>query len=127
MEREFVNYEQAIALQELGFNEECFGYYGANGSRLSREFHCYNSDYSHLLAYAAAPLYQQAFRFFREKFKASGEVCIEANRRNDPNKWMFNITYLERNTYSHSETTYLSYEEAELACLNKLIEIIKSK
>lgn len=69
MEREFINYEQAATLQDLGFNEECFGYYGANGSRLSREFHCYNSDYiEHLSIYVAAPLYQQAFRFFREKY-----------------------------------------------------------
>ena len=27
MNKEFVNYEQALALKELGFNESCFGYY----------------------------------------------------------------------------------------------------
>lgn len=128
MKKEFVNPEQALMLKELGFSEECFGYYKSGDKMLFREFHCYNFDYvEHLSIYFAAPLYQQAFRFFREKFKISGEVCIEANHRNDPNKWMFSITYLEINTYSHSKMTYPSYEEAQSACLDKLIEIVKSK
>lgn len=128
MKREFINYEQALILKELGFNEECFGNWGNVGEK---EPHLSNSKTDNQSQYygqiCSAPLYQQAFRFFREEFKISSEVCIEANHRNDPNKWMFSLTYLERNTYSHSKTTYHSYEEAQSACLDKLIEIVKSK
>jgi hypothetical protein len=39
---------------------------------------------------------------------------------------MFSITYLNEDAmYEHSKTTFENYEEAELACLNKLIEIVK--
>ena len=30
MKNEFIPYEQALQLKELGFNEQCFGYYVGN-------------------------------------------------------------------------------------------------
>lgn len=70
-------------------------------------------------------LYQQAFRWFREKYKLEGFTEMS----NDFNWYKFTIYYylsdckkcvdwgLEMNTY----------EEAELACLKKMIEIVKNK
>ena len=32
MNKEFIPYDQALALKELGFDEPCFGYYNYNGT-----------------------------------------------------------------------------------------------
>ena len=61
MEENFVSYEIDLVLRELGFNEECLGIY--YGDTLSYD---YNPEmYSSKLP---AALYQQAFKFFREKY-----------------------------------------------------------
>jgi hypothetical protein len=70
MNKEFISYEQALALKELGFDEPCFGYYYPyyyndriyfEGSRLKVSNDCNN------LALVKAPLYQQAFRWLYQK------------------------------------------------------------
>ena len=62
----------------------------------------------------AAPLYQQAFRFFREKYKSNFIIGFG----NDGGYYRIG------NLFSK---WYKTYEEAELECLKKLIEIIKNK
>jgi hypothetical protein len=64
------------------------------------------------------PLYQQAFRFFREKYSMHGYV-------EGAYPWFrFYINWDDDRCEGHKESTY---EEAELACLKKLIEIVKQK
>ena len=58
MEKEFIPYEQALALKELGFDEPCLKSYGDDGL-------LNQNDHS---LYLSAPLYQQASRWFREKY-----------------------------------------------------------
>jgi hypothetical protein len=58
IEKEFIPYEQALALKELGFDEPCFGSYDPFGSK---QLSC-----SGIYTYGnciAAPLYQQAINF----------------------------------------------------------------
>jgi hypothetical protein len=73
----------------------------------------------------SAPLYQQAFRWFREKYNLEGIPQHAEDRL----WYKFHIsTYLEygkKNIYAGFE--YPTYEKAEYACLNKLIEIVKNK
>jgi hypothetical protein len=131
MEKEFVPYEQALALKELGFDEPCFGYYKENQYELNKEFHCYNSDYvENLGVYIAAPLYQQAFSFFREKYKLYPEIGL--HDREDEKTWRLTISILGYYELAYNQNVgkepyYKTYEEAELACLTKLIEIVKTK
>jgi hypothetical protein len=40
---------------------------------------------------------------------------------------MFSITFLKTNLYTYSEITYNTYEEAENACIDNLIEIDKQE
>jgi len=118
MNKEFVPNEQALALRELGFDEPCFGYYGSHQIyfwTVKTAGH-YDNDNNAL----PAPLYQQAFRFFREKHgfynqihKGYGWEGIIRNSVNGDIEW--------------HDGTYNSPEEAELACLIKLIEIVKQK
>jgi hypothetical protein len=126
MEKEFVTYDLALRMKQLGFDEECFYVKPLNGNT---EFFYTPSDYDDFAEQkeleVGMPLFQQAFRWFREKYDLLNDIGISASRRNDINKWMYSIIYLDRNTYTHSEKTYNTYEEAELACLKKIIEIVE--
>ena len=122
MNKEFVSYEQALALKELGFDEPCFAWYNDNGNYMlgidevrfdtKKTYHFNNTDS------VSAPLYQQAFRWFREKHNLIG--LVEGGYDNGKN--IFTYVILD----DLVDNYYSTYEEAELACLNKLIEIIKN-
>jgi len=118
MNKEFIPYEQALALKELGFDEPCVSSYSKQG-QLSDLADCYTiSNYKEQLFYLA-PLYQQAFKWFREKYglviviKPISDIKLELG---------YNLT---KNGLIMKACT--TYEEAELACLIKLIEIVKNK
>ena len=67
MNKEFVPYEQALELKELGFDEPCFGYYNVDPQFKTPPFNMVKPFKNEWCL--PAPLYQQAFRFFREKYK----------------------------------------------------------
>ena len=131
IENEFIPYDQALELKELGCDEPCFAFYGLSRDdyktiRLSIFQNLktdYLSDVHHLDVTCDAPLYQQAFRFFREKYMLSGEIYIFKNI------WNFDIEDISNSIqlYTSDIMCYNSYEEAELACIKKLIEIAKEQ
>ena len=136
MKKDFVPYELAVKLKALGFDEECFSYYDLNnkpnffGADGLMDTHCVQVN---------RPTFSQAFRWFREKYNVrqnimdfiDDEVGIE---------WDYEIatigTDLDENgnykpliEYSTDDENrkFKTYEEAELDCLTKLIEIVKNK
>ena len=126
---EFIPYEQALELKELGFDELCIAYYDQwvdTNNEVKQMFRVgeVKGVFDNI---TPAPLYQQAFRWFREKYNITSEISISANHRNDAKKWMHSVTNLEVMLYTNSDITFETYEEAELACLKKLIEIAKNK
>jgi len=114
MNKEFIPYEQALELKELGFDEECLAIYNINEEL---ETGYYQNKYV-----IAAPLYQQAFRWFREKHNLL--YTIEEVWEEDTEYYVVEITTHNRVDDFLQECTY---EEAELACLKKLIELVKQK
>ena len=68
-----------------------------------------------------APLYQQAFRWFREKF----ESTIHIYQYQDTQRWDFDVYDNTPEEEDFGNPSYDTYEEAELECLKKLIEIAK--
>lgn len=124
MEKEFVPYEQALALKELNAYIECFGFYWFNGSTniWVLETKEYEDEYSKTIS---APTFSQAFRFFREKYDLVGWIRRRAGFHKEYSWYISDFNDDDPNEYEfdlHIET----YEEAELACLNKLIEIVKN-
>jgi len=128
MNKEFVPYEEALALKDLGFDEPCFGGYYENIedekylalfdlNKLETEVSVLNGNDDIL-----APLYQQVFRWFRNK--GFGINIYSKDSKNID--WYFLI---ERpiGGRDSSDNVLKSYEEAELECLKKLIEIVKAK
>ena len=115
MNREFTPYYIALKLKELGFDESCFGFYYDDGELKIKEGNISR------LGYINAPTFSQAFRWFREKHKIDSHVD-----RGFKDEYYYTI--LENRKYRPINGFYNnSYEEAELACLDKLIEIVESK
>jgi hypothetical protein len=115
MKTQFVNYEIALKLKELGFNEECFGIYGS----CAEEFVIVR-DANKLVAISPdntlAPLHQQVIDWFKEKY----DIIIDiAKIYNGTNNYHFALN-LE---WEYFEGTY--YEAREAAIL-KAIKLIKT-
>jgi hypothetical protein len=130
MEKEFVPYELAVKLKALGFDEPCFGYYDTDGLQVSTHYwYPENKNTSFPESQTtnnpkiSAPTFSQAFRWFRERYNA---VC-EIIRREDKNHSTFmGWVYIDiRKFEAVSYWEFKTYEEAELACLDKLIEIVE--
>jgi len=109
MKNEFIPYEQALALKGLGFGEHCFAWYNQRQTLLcfeEEDFFSIDMDEAQCIA----PLYQQAFRWFREKHGLRHFIEYDNGHYN---------AVVQSSLVYHCDT----HEEAELACLKKLIEI----
>ena len=123
MEKEFVPYVLSKQIKQLGFNEECLGYYVdvevVNPFLVINRISDTQGGY-----FTLAPLWQQAFGWFREKYN------VEHNNRPvkkfETDKSREISFYIDGYFISNLRfTTDKTYEEAELECLKKLIEIVK--
>jgi hypothetical protein len=112
MNKEFVPYEQALVLKELGFDEPCIRAYH------TKEKLCVCSEIGYKnsqgFGMPTAPLYQQAFSWFREKYGFNISLTNDGYIALDTKK---SQSYIDEAD---------SYEEAELECLKKLIELCKN-
>ena len=145
MKKEFVPYELAVKLKDLGFDEPCFGYYvdgELRGINLGIEelggiepyyqrfgFHTLNNhdiDNPNKIV-VTAPTFSQAFRWLLNRHNLYG-IIIPTETMNWTFKTMTVVEdVIEVPPYNHVDANdYSTYEEAELACLEKLIEIINN-
>jgi len=134
MENEFISYTEALALKELGFNQPCFGYYTGDKKHLliRPNMGRRNEDLNDVVC--TAPLYQQAFRWFREKYKIQATIEPTKDQHRFElgfNYWIWNTEtaeewFTEPRDRPAGDYIFDSYGEAELECLKKLIEIIKT-
>jgi hypothetical protein len=144
MNKDFTPFELALRMKQLGYDGSCFAIWSGfdeqnfsitdtirlyssgfriNGTQSAR---FYTNDFKSLRV--AAPTYSQALRWFSEKQEIEGFVhkSIEGN-------YYFVIKRIgnnESNMYEFTKTApknFDTYEEAELACLTKLIEIVEKK
>jgi len=122
MEKEFVTYELAVALKEIGFDGHCLMMYSDKSLHTRGSFgNLWQNNEQGLLA---APLYQQVFRWFREKYGLWFRPDFYDEVRED---FSGSIHKLGRFSAIEDVAECKSAEEAELECLKKLIEIVKNE
>ncbi len=126
MDKEFIPHQQSLELKELGFDEVCMGGYDLEDNSL---YIGYISDYGiqyNPEYYIPAPLYQQAFRWFREKHNIDISINTVYSKYNENTSKKYGGAIDNESVFTNVGF-YDTYEEAELACLKKLIEIVKTK
>jgi hypothetical protein len=132
MNKEFVPYELALELKQLGFDEPCLATIDQTDF-----IHIKGTEYpirgAMIYDTIDCPTYSQAFRWFREKYDLDYSLLPESSSGHRLSTRTFNIViykyHMNMNVQSEivridgKIARYNKREEAELACLRKLIEI----
>lgn len=137
MEKEFITYDLAVKLRDLGFDEECFAsidkfsnfpYIPSKGGRYK------NSNKYGVLA---CPLWQQAFDWFREKYNLFSTIAIsgasdyqiyihDLSKRNKLYFKQIEEGYFTKIINFCYENQYDIYEKSREALLKQLIKIVEN-
>ena len=140
MKEQFVPYEIALKLKELGFYEECLAFYLWQSWNDSERLEI-GDDSEYKVETLSAPLWQQTFDWFRIKHLLHSSIDFSGIKEKDDNDveyfyYQINEQWsLGKDFYDYSygfkhvkyESHFTTYKEARLACLEKLIEIIQNK
>jgi hypothetical protein len=132
MIKEFIPYELAVKLKELGFDEKCFCNWEESWSPEPEDEirMVLTTDQTWLRpGWIRAPTFSQAFRWFREEYNQHSfiELVFEDKIKFD---YVLYVNEDEADCIDYGDGPFETYEDAELALLDKLIEIaegIKSK
>jgi hypothetical protein len=130
MDKEFIPYDLALALKELGFDEPCLAFKDFDHSLEIGDITKNSSWSSEIIS---IPLYQQAFDWFLKKYNMFAETTL----------WGDGIGYMStikeirqenfREVYNLGSATpnrgLPNWDKnlENLACLNRMLEIVKSK
>jgi hypothetical protein len=136
-EKEFVSYDLASRMKELGFAESCWCYFMNdvfNSSMFPKDYEYFEVMSKKHTTYTLAPTFSQSFRWFRKKYGLYSWIQLHNGYINDSFYPELPITFsiMDRKTgnkYYERDIPhnylYKTNEEAELECLSKLIEIIE--
>lgn len=125
MEKEFLPKNFSLEMKELGFDEPCYAYYQKEILKF-----CVNGTSSNTELILAAPLYQQAFKWFRDNHNLYCEIGVDKTL--EP-KFCFEIYKYDKNngwkdmTNKEDWGLYLTHDEAKLECIKRLINFVKDK
>lgn len=76
MKKEVLSYELSLKMKQKGFNQPCFGYYYASDKK-DVGLELYIDVQSQDVHFVQAPLWQQVFDWFREKYGLFVEIGID--------------------------------------------------
>lgn len=134
---DFLPYQEALQLKQLGFDETCLGWYDSEYQEILNYDHTNNSCGWLNNNHCTAPTYAQSFRFFRKEYLLHGYATIGFCPRIDKSISGFrgfiegihirNLSSTSRYFKPIETNCFDTIEEAELACLIKLIEIAKNE
>jgi hypothetical protein len=114
---DFVPYELALELKQLGFDEPCLATIDQTDF-----IHIKGTEYpirgAMIYDTIDCPTYSQAFRWFREKHYVDSYIGFKKDTDKEFSFYYYQINWTKGFGFE-------TYEEAELACLKKLIEIVK--
>lgn len=126
MEEQFVPYELAVKLKELGFDEKCLMFWE---NTILYTTLVNPKEFKRIVAdrYTSAPVWEQAFSWFRTK---GFDMWVSRSFN------CFNVNIVEYNAEEDCSDDvtdglvfkdFIGYEEARLACLEKLIELCQKQ
>lgn len=135
----FVSYDLAITLQQLGFDKPCLANYYTFGDGRARDKKYGQTEpelfidesleerEEELRMYAyhvvGVPLFQQVFQWFREEH----DMTFFFMPTGKPVKWGYVIPSCYLEDKNGKAKTYDTYREAEIQCIQSLIDILKQK
>jgi hypothetical protein len=130
MVKQFVTYEIALKLKELGFNEECLAVFQIPYKKLTITG---NSNVKLKMETINAPLYQQVIDWFREKHKYSVSIHVDEDNStpSDIKYWYCIDSFFEVPNNKivregiEEVDNFSSFEEAREQAILKAIELIK--
>jgi len=136
MTKEFIPYQQGLQLKELGFDEPCWAWWHITDCDIR---FCYSDQRSPIInsqetEIVGLPTYSQVFRWFREKYGLYHHILPEFYTTGVNFNWQI-FWYLPKEEWTKhliSDGTglygdngeYPTQEDAELACLKQLIQIV---
>lgn len=124
MKKEFVTYEIAKKLRDIGFNEKCLGHYSNNGGLFTLHFGtCSSSTQTEFEI--LAPVWMQAIDFFREKYD------IHVSIPNYYDGWTIDIRGFKQNInlgyHTKPGLCLENYYDAREEAILKAIELVQNK
>jgi len=120
----FINYEESLQLKELGFDEPCFSAYNdiKELSQLDKLQGYSNALFDYVIL---APLFSQAFNFFRDRYNLDAHVRMFNKRYSERCYWKI-VDFNLEDIKGYSDDAE-NYQQVEIDCLNKLISIVKNE
>ena len=120
MNKEFVTYEIALELKQLGFDEFCVTSYGKFSHLIVTPFRgCHNSDGS-----VTVPTFSQVFRWFEENYSYFVDVKTDTT----PNEILgFDYTIKSWKFPPMVFDFFKDKREGNIAVINKMIEMVKKE
>ena len=137
MKKQFVTYEIALKLKELGFDEECLGYYTINNKGLLYPYN--KSKYINRKDFlCVAPLWQQVTDWFLSQYNIwiivdTSLIKFYKNDELQPSKFQFVIEDLNNRDADYmfhsadEELFYFDYYDAREQAILKAIELCQNK
>jgi hypothetical protein len=144
LKEQFIPCSLAFALKEVGFDEECFSAYrnyDGEESLIALNKWGNSKDFSLDEFQCAAPLFRQAFEWFREKGYFGSchqsyrdeETCVIEGYyaaifwiTKENKSWSIAIPK-DYGMLEDPNELFKTFREAEIACVERLIELIKPK
>jgi hypothetical protein len=134
IETNFVPYQIALDMKLLGFDEPCFGYYNVDPQLKTPAFNMVK-PFEHEWC-LSAPTFSQSFKFFRDKHDLRASIMDFVDDETGI-EWDYEIALIgtDLDEYGHykplidystddESRKFKTYEEAELACLINLIQLV---
>jgi len=127
-ELQITSYEQAVSLNDVGFDWDCFHAYrirdnelGKAGELVDYQGNIGNPDYT------TAPTVALALKWFREVQNIKNGVQILGNYKGLVYIGNYAKDGEETQFIGYTNSGFLTYEEAESALLDELLELIKTE
>jgi len=132
--KDFTLHPEASELKQLGFDELCIAWYAESKElQIAPDVYkkwtskpCNNSNI--IIVFNSdcitAPTYSQAFRWFREKYNINISINTVYSKYNENTSKKYGGVTDNESVFTNVGF-HDTYEEAELACLKKLIELVK--